>query len=156
MIVVLIGCDDADLDLFAEPAVESVLFHIVQVEFGSGDEATDAFQISHNAGFYDPGDLNFEICAFFFVFAELVPGQNFVGFFCGEKDVALAVVSADHEHTKRCVYDRTALVSILHIGIHHRRFPGKVIGIHIRCRAIILYAHPAIVGRAGDLYCRSL
>ena len=57
---------------------------------------TDAFQISHNAGFYDAGDLNFEICAFFFVFAELVPGQNFVGFFCGEKDVALAVVSADH------------------------------------------------------------
>ena len=86
MIVVLIGCDDADLDLFAEPVVESVLFHIVQVEFGSGDEATDAFQISHNAGFYDAGDLNFEICAFFFVFAELVPGQNFVGFFCGEKD----------------------------------------------------------------------
>ncbi len=38
MIVVLIGCDDADLDLFAEPVVESVLFHIVQVEFGSGDK----------------------------------------------------------------------------------------------------------------------
>ena len=73
-----------------------------------------------------------------------------------ECNLSAAVVSADHEHTKRCVYDCTALVSILHIGIHHRRFPGKVIGIHIRCRAIILYAHPAIVGRAGDLYCRSL
>ena len=49
VIVLLICCDDADLELFAKPVIQIIIFYIVQGKFGSGNETADAFQISDNA-----------------------------------------------------------------------------------------------------------